>query len=113
MDSTNTQLLIDAAKSIIDNAVALQKGEPTGKKGMENYSHFSASVHSFQVYTFIDPEFESFQPLKDFKQAVAKFDEHYSKLRYEINVKADQKASKPDLEALQEQFEKLKQAFNG
>lgn len=112
MNSTNKQILIDAAKSIIDNAAVLQKGASTGKKGMDNYSHFSASVHSFQVYTFMDPEFETFQPLKDFQQAVTVFDAHYSKLRYEINVTVDQKAAKPDFETLQEQFTALKQAFD-
>lgn len=112
MNSANNQLLFTAASTILDSAKILQKGPKKGKEAMNNFSRFSAGVHSFQVYTFMDPNFESLKELTDFKEAVKKFEEHYTILRNVIDVEAKQKEAVADFEVLQQSLILLKNALH-
>lgn len=112
MNSTNNQLLVAAATTILESAKTLQKGPAKGKEAMNNFTRFSASIHSFQVYTFMDPAFETLAALSDFKDAVTKYENHYVKLRYEIDEKMDQKAAKEDFIALEQSLVELEAALN-
>lgn len=111
MNSTNAQLLFDAATTILESAKTLQKNASKGKEAMDNFSRFSASVHSFQVYTFMDPDFESLVALTKFKEAITTYENHYVILRNTIDQDVDQKAAKADFEALGESLTALKVAL--
>lgn len=112
MNSTNNQLLANAADTILESAKILQKGPAMGKEAMDNFTRFSASIHSFQVYTFMDPAYENLVALSDFKEAVFKYEAHYVKLRNTIDEKMDQKAAKADFEELEKSLVTLKNALN-
>lgn len=111
MNSTNAQLLFNAATTIIETAKTLQKGASKGKVAMDNFSRFSASVHSFQVYTFMDPDFETLQALTDFKKAIKTYENHFVILRNTIDVDVNQKEAKADFIALEESLNNLKAAL--
>lgn len=111
MNSTNNQLLFAAASTVLDSAKRLQKGPKKGKEAMNNFSRFSAGVHSFQVYTFMDPAFESLKELADFKVAVNNFEEYYIILRNVIDVEAKQKEAVKDFKVLQQSLAALKEAL--
>lgn len=109
MNSTNNQLLITAATTILESAKTLQKGPAIGKVAMDNFTRFSASIHSFQVYTFMDSAYENLVALSNFKEAVTKYEAHYVKLRYAIDEKIEQKDAQEDLAILQQYLEALKE----
>lgn len=112
MNSTNNQLLFAAASTILESAQILQKGAKKGKEAMNNFSRFSAAVHSFQVYTFMDPNFENLKELTAFKEAVKNFEEYYIILRNVIDVEAKQKEAVKDFEILQQSLVTLKEALH-
>lgn len=111
MNTTNAQLLFNAASTILESAKTLQKGASKGKVAMDNFSRFSASVHSFQVYTFMDPDFEGLVALETFKEAVKTYENHYVILRNTIDQDVDQKGAKADFQALEESLTNLKNAL--
>lgn len=111
MNSTNNEILLNAATTILESAETLQKGDAIGKEAMKNFARFSASVHSFQVYTFIDPAFETLEALTTFKKAITAYEEHYVKLRNTIDEKMDQKAAKIDYDALGQALTDLEKAL--
>lgn len=112
MNSDNAKLLFNAASTILESAKTMQKGPAKGKDAMKNFSRFSASVHSFQVYTFMDAAFETLQPLTDFKAAITTYEAHFVLLRNTIDVKVDQKAAGADFKHLENCLAELKTALN-
>lgn len=111
MNATNNEILFNAATTILESAKTLQNGDAKGREAMKNFTRFSASVHSFQVYTFMDPAFETLEALGAFKEAIATYEEHYIKLRNTIDEKMDQKAAKIDFDILTQRLTELEEAL--
>lgn len=111
MEDSNRKMLIDAADSIISNAETMQKGAAIGKKAMDNFTRYSASVHSFSVYTYMDPDFENVAELTTFQKSLDQYTNHYVALRNLIDVKVDQKAAVEDFKQLKEALDIFKQAI--
>ncbi|GEK35704.1 hypothetical protein [Kurthia sibirica] len=111
MDAANSNMLMDAADSVLTNAEAMQKGASIGKKAMDHFTRYSASVHSFSVYTYMDADFEKVKQLSEFQQAIDAYTEHYVALRNLIDVKVNQKEAMADFQHLQQALAELKKGI--
>lgn len=108
MNETQKSLILEAATTVVESAKTLQKGAEIGKEAMNNFSRFSASKHSFEVYLLMDASFATIPEIENFQSAIFDFEGFYVKLRNLIDEKIDSKTAKPSFEALEKSFESLK-----
>lgn len=108
MNETQKSLILEAATTVVESAKTLQNGADIGIDAMKNFSRFSASKHSFEVYLLMDASFAAIPEIEKFQSAIFDFEGHYVKLRNLIDEKMDSKAAKPSFEVLENSFESLK-----
>lgn len=108
MNETQKSLILEAATTVVESAKTLQNGAEIGIEAMKNFSRFSASKHSFEVYLLMDASFSTIPEIENFQSTIFEFEEHYVKLRNLIDEKMDAKAAAPSFEALENSFELLK-----
>lgn len=93
MDSTNTnELLVQQGKNIITSMKDLKRSaKKKGKARFDLYERFCANVHSFDVYTFMDPQFQESPEVVELKKQLELFMEEFNIVRTELNAEVNLK----------------------
>lgn len=92
MDSTNTalELLVQQAENVLTSLKDLKLGlKKKGKVRFDLYERFCANQHSFDVYTFMDPEIQESAEVTAFKKQLESFREDFAVVRTDLEAVVD------------------------
>ncbi|WP_102691626.1 hypothetical protein [Rummeliibacillus pycnus] len=92
MDSTNTalELLVQQAENVLTSLKDLKLGlKKKGKARFDLYERFCANQHSFDVYTFMDPEIQESAEVTAFKKQLESFREDFAVVRTDLEAVVD------------------------
>ncbi|WP_397538885.1 hypothetical protein [Rummeliibacillus pycnus] len=92
MDSTNTtvELLVQQAENVLTSLKELKRSlKKKGKARFDIYERFCANQHSFDVYTFMDPEIQESAEVTAFQKQLELFREDFTIVRTELDAVVD------------------------
>ena len=92
MDSTktNVELLVQQAENVLSSMKDLKRSaKKKGKARSDLYERFCANQHSFDVYTFMDPEIQESAEVTAFQNQLELFSEDFAALRTEFEAVVD------------------------
>ncbi|MGX9134787.1 hypothetical protein ACWV26_10445 [Rummeliibacillus sp. JY-2-4R] len=108
MDSTNStvELVVQQSENVLLSMKDLKNGaKKKGKARSDLYERFCANIHSFSIYTIIDPEIEESKEVTDFHDCLDQFREYFKDVTtdYESIV---------DIKSAQTAYEKVFPVYN-
>jgi hypothetical protein len=91
MDST-IDLIIQQGENVLVSMKDLKrKVKKKGKERAELYEKLCANLHSFNVYTYINPTFEKLAELKDFQQKIELFSKEFASVIIDFDTEVNLK----------------------
>lgn len=114
MDSTNTnELLAEQGKNIITSMKDLKRiAKKKGKERFDLYERFCANVHSFDVYTFMDPQFQESPEVVEFKKQLELFMKQLGIVRTDYNAEVDVKNIETAYDKITGIYSKIEKALS-
>ncbi len=108
MDSTNTcvELVMQQSPNVLSSMKDLKNSaKKKGKERHDLYDRFCANIHSFYVYTLIDPEIEELKEVIEFQECLDQFREYFEDVTKDYECIVDTKSA-------QVAYEKVFPAYN-
>lgn len=108
MEASNhvVDLVVDQGRNVLVSMKDLKaKGKKQGRERTKLYERFTANLHSFNVYTYIDDEIENLREVIAFQEKVGLFNDVFKEV-------ATDYAKKVDLKHADTLYEEVVAAYN-
>jgi hypothetical protein len=105
MDSTIERIIQQGENVLLSMKDLKRKGKKKGKERADLYERFCANLHSFSVYTYINPAIEKLAELQNFQEKLNRFASNFESVvtNWEMDV---------DLKHVESTYEEVLFAYN-
>ncbi|WP_462413496.1 hypothetical protein [Neobacillus sp. Marseille-QA0830] len=109
MDSSNSRdLLLQQGKNVLTSMKdLLHAADKKGKARSDLYEKFCANLHSFNVYTYMDPSIEQMKEVQIWIQKLESFSAIFAEVSTDFEVKIDVKSVETTYQDILTEFNKL------
>ncbi|WP_042455516.1 hypothetical protein [Neobacillus dielmonensis] len=109
MDSTNSrELLLQQGKNVLASMKDLLNGaKKKGKARADLYEKFCANLHSFNVYTYMDPSIEQMGEVQAIIQKLEAFSAVFAEVSTDIEASIDVKSIEHTYQDILKEFNQI------
>lgn len=96
MDSTNTnvELIVQQGENVLLSMKDLKNvAKKKGKVRSDLYERYCANLHSYYVYTLMDPEIENAHEVVDFQEKLNVFEDNFKNVTKDFESEVDTKSA--------------------
>lgn len=96
MDSTNTnvELIVQQGENVLLSMKELKNvANKKGKVRFDLYERYCANLHSYYVYTLMDPEIENAPKVVDFQEKLNLFGDYFKEVAKDFESEVDTKSA--------------------